>query len=580
MPVYKFRKGNWILAGSSRRGKSISLAPAVGASTDGKSFSGAGVKPGSTVTVLSNGTTAGTATADIYGNWIFTFGVAPAAGTVIGWEGVISSQNVQAPATPPALGTLALSGTSYIEGDAAGTVIGNITNKTAGSTLTISPNNGRVTFNAGQTALVVGISASNPGSTNYTLTETLGAANNSPKTKSVTVTVNVLLQALNARFVAEGDSITAGSNGPTWIWAFIARTKGRYFLPYQYNQGTGGQTAAQMATQVAAITALSPKVVSLLAGTNDITGTSDTPAQIYGNLKTCWKAYIDGGTKHVIAIKVLPRSDTTWNALSAARKADRGTLNGLIASYATDPELASYASRIHVIDLESTIVPATDMGDQLHPNWLGAIKLGNAIGDAANTLMQQLATLNDLYLDSSNLLIGAGRNPALTGTTGTKSGTTVPTGSVADTWTASENGAMTVNAVKTTLNGAAAQQLQVSGTSNLAGRIVNLQNTATYAGVAGDQVEACIDFTLAAGHAGIRAINLSCDTALTPSSTATVLLDGAGALSGTLRTPITAPLAGTDTSTSFQAYLTFNVGAVAADITWGRPYVRKVPNGQ
>jgi hypothetical protein len=57
-------------------------------------------------------------------------------------------------------------------------------------------------------------------------------------------------------------------------------------------------------------------------------------------------------------------------------------------------------------------------------------------------------------------------------------------------------------------------------------------------------------------------------------------MDGAGALSGTLRTPITAPLAGTDASTSFQAYLTFAAGAVAADVTFGRPYVRKVPAGQ
>lgn len=500
MALVKFRKGQWTLVKSKRAIKIPAEFALPGAatlssatpSTDGRTYSGSGVKPLSTVIVYSNGSQAGTTTADASGNWSFSFPTMPAAGAVIGYDGVSAGPTALAPIVPDHLQTF----------------------------------------------------------------------------------------DLNARFVAEGDSITAGSNGPTWLWSFIARTRGRYFLPNGYNQGTGGQTAAQMATQIAAINALSPDVVALKAGTNDLTGTSDTPAQIYANLKTCWKGYIDGGAKHVIAIKVLPRSDTTWNALSAARKADRVTLNALIGAYASDPELENYKNRIHVLDLESVIVPATDMDDQLHPNWLGAIKLGNAIGDAANLLMQQATTLNDLFLDSSNMLVGVSKNPALNGTTGSKSGTLAPTGEVADVWILEENGGIAVNAVKTTMNGANAQRLQISGTSNAAGRIVNFRNTATYSGIAGDQVEACIDFSLAAGHAAVRSITLSCDTAITPSATATVLLDGAGALSGTLRTPITAPLAGTDTSTGIQAYLTFGgPGAVAADITWGRPYLRKVPAG-
>lgn len=496
MAIVKFRKGQWTLMKSKRDivlpgggGGGLSLSAAT-PSADGRTYSGSGVKPLSTITVYSGGSQVGTTTADGSGHWSFTFASQPAQGAVVGYDAVFAAPTLAVPFVPPEL----------------------------------------IKFD------------------------------------------------LNARFVAEGDSITAGSNGPTWIWAFIARTRGRFFLPYNYNQGTGGQTAAQMATQISQVTALSPKLVSLLAGTNDLAGTSDTPAQIYANLKTCWKGYIDGGAQHVIAIKVLPRTDATWTGLSTARQADRAALNTLIAGYASDPELASYKSRIHVLDLESVLVPATDMLDQLHPNWLGAIKLGNGIGDLANTLMQQAVTLNDLYADSSNLLIGAARNPLLTGITGTKSGTLAPTGDVADTWTLSDNGGITAVGSKVTLNGAAAQRILISGTSNAAGRLINFQNTAAYSGVAGDQVEACIDFALAAGHVNLRSLSLSCDTALTPSSTATLTMDGAGAISGTLRTPITAPLAGADSSTSFQAYATFGAaGAVGADITWGRPYVRKVP---
>jgi hypothetical protein len=575
----KFRKGQWRSAGSRKPILQV-LEPAMPGSLDNKTWVGFGVKPGSTVTVYKDGTSAGTATADSSGNWSYAFASAPAGGAVITWAGVVDSKVSVVPRTPVALGSLTLSASTFAETAAPGTVIGNIVGKTSGSILTISPSDGRVTFNADQSALVVGISASEPGTVNYTISETNALGTNSPKSSVVAVTTTVALQALNARFVAEGDSITAGSNGPTWLWQFINKTRGRFFLPYGYNKATGGETAAAMAGQTATVVGLSPMLVSLLAGTNDLTGSADTPAVIYNNLKTCWKAYIDGGAKHVIAIKVLPRSDATWNALSAARKADRIALNDLIGSFATDPDLAAYKSKIHVVDLESTIVPATDMGDFLHPNWLGAIKLGDGIAAVANTLMQQTATLNDLYLDASNLLVGVGRNPALTGTTGTKSGTTAPTGEVADSWTLTENGAMTIVASKTTQNGAAAQKIVVSGTSNAAGRLVNFQNTAAYSGAAGDQVEACIDFTLAAGHTGLRALSLSCDTALSPSSTAAVVMDGAGALSGTLRTPINTPLAGTDTSTSFQAYLTFAAGAVAADVTFGRPYVRKVPAGQ
>ncbi|ARQ95357.1 hypothetical protein [Bradyrhizobium phage BDU-MI-1] len=385
-----------------------------------------------------------------------------------------------------------------------------------------------------------------------------------------------VIELLNARFVAEGDSITAGSNGPSWTWAFVSRTRGRFFLPTGYNQGTGGQTAAQMKTQIAAVTALSPKVVSLLAGTNDLSGTSNTPATIYADLKACWKGYIDGGADYVIAIKVLPRNDTAWNALSAARRNDRVILNGLIANLATDPELAGYASKIRIVDLESGINPETDMGDKLHPNWVGAIKLGNAIGDVANTLIVS-ATLNDLYLDSSNMLLAA-KNPALNGTAGSRTGA-LNTGQVADGWKLDENGGMTVVASKTALNGANAQRVQVSGTNSTANRIVNFNAVVSGLTTAiGDKFEACVDFSLAAGATNLRNIVVNHSTASTPNGgNQTVTMDGAGAVSGTLRTTVSAPLGATVTTITLQCLMQFDAGTVAADITWGRPYLRKVP---
>ncbi|WP_065755225.1 SGNH/GDSL hydrolase family protein [Bradyrhizobium paxllaeri] len=389
---------------------------------------------------------------------------------------------------------------------------------------------------------------------------------------------------LSARWIAEGDSITAGSSGPQWSWQAIVATRGRLFNPQNWNQAVGGQTAAQMATQIAATMAPLPKLVTFLAGTNDLAGSSDTPATIYANILACVKGYLDGGASYVVVSRVLPRNDATWLALSTARRNDLPILNGLIAGLPTDPVLlaAGYAGRVKLAtDLTSTFNPATDCVDSLHPNWLGAIKLGNAFADAINACVDQTATLTDLYLDASNLLVGTAKNPALTGTTGALNGTTTPTGVAANAWTLTDNDTMNVVGSKSALNGAEAQRVVVSGNVGTAGRLVNFQiPTVAYSGVAGDMVEASIDFSLAAGYQNLRSFYMACDTASSPNQTTTFLMDGAGAISGTMRTAITTPLAGADTATAIQNVLTFAAGAVAADITFSRPYLRKVPAGQ
>src|SRR5206468_12254676 len=111
---------------------------------------------------------------------------------------------------------------------------------------------------------------------------------------------------------------------------------------------------------------------------------------------------------YVIVSRVLPRNDATWLGLSAARRADLPILNGLIANLPTDPVLlaAGYAGRVKLAtDISDTFIPATDCLDNLHPNYLGAIKLGNAFADAMLTCIDQTSVLTDLYLDASNLLV-------------------------------------------------------------------------------------------------------------------------------------------------------------------------------
>lgn len=84
---------------------------------------------------------------------------------------------------------LTLSASTFAPNAAAGTVIGTISGKTAGSVLSLSPNDGRVAFNSDQSALVVGLTASAAGTLNYTLAETLATATNSPNKTAESITV-------------------------------------------------------------------------------------------------------------------------------------------------------------------------------------------------------------------------------------------------------------------------------------------------------------------------------------------------------------------------------------------------------
>jgi len=230
--------------------------------------------------------------------------------------------------------------------------------------------------------------------------------------------------------------------------------------------------------------------------------------------------------------------------------------------------------------IESTFNPTTDCVDGLHPNYLGAVLLGNSFATAMNQCLPS-GTFTAGYLNADNIL---GANASLTGTGG--SGTSFSTGSVTGTfptgWQVQENGGMTVVCTETTLNGFAALNIVVSGTNSTNGSVVNFVASANVTGNIGDSFEAAADFSLASGYANLRgqSITIGNQGQTTNTSTQAVNLDGAGAMSGTLRTAEVATLTSTITSINTQLLLTFAAGTVSANITWARPYARKIPTGQ
>ena len=189
---------------------------------------------------------------------------------------------------------------------------------------------------------------------------------------------------VNPWLVVEGDSITAQSSIPSWIPYAVqtATTYGNYYEePNGFNQAVIGELASQMVGEVNSVNAEHGDVVVLLAGTNDLAFSSQTPKQIYNNLRTMWMSYLDHGADDVVAVDVLPGNDQYWNSRDENNQL---ALNKLINNFASDPILAGYASRIRVVG-NIGFNPNVDTVDHLHPNALGASLIGNAIGNVLGT---------------------------------------------------------------------------------------------------------------------------------------------------------------------------------------------------
>jgi lysophospholipase L1-like esterase len=387
------------------------------------------------------------------------------------------------------------------------------------------------------------------------------------------------LLPLHSRVCFEGDSITKGSNGPTFIEFALMRSLGRYYAPIGYNRAVGGETLAQMSTttETGQVAATNPKVVVLLGGTNDLGGSGDSVSTIFGNLRTCIAAYKAAGAQ-VVNLCVLPRVDPLWLGMPQ-RETDRRALNALIRAQ-TD---------VIVVDLESTFDPDTmtitnsaqDTG--LHPNYLGAITIGNAVGDALNTLIVADTPINHSF-ESQNLML-AMDNPQLTGTAGGLSNNT--TGVIATDWVLdiTANSGLTVVGSKTTLNGQEAQMIVVSGTNALASPAsVNLRNIINFTGSAiGDLYDCWWDFALSGTqNLGLIAATAGTTVAMPISSIPqNTLIPDDTELSGVIRIPSVAALAAQVTSINSQVVLTFGAGAeCAAQIVLASPYLAKVPAGQ
>lgn len=173
------------------------------------------------------------------------------------------------------------------------------------------------------------------------------------------------------RVVFFGDSITDRWSMPGYGGFFPGR-------PY-INRGIGGQTTGQMLLRFRAdVIALRPRVVVILAGTNDLAGNAGpvTPAQLLDNLKTIAELARVHGIRVVLA-SILPVADDKKDAAGKPliRSANKPVallrdLNRQIREYAAANGHVFVDYFAATASPEGALLPPLN-DDGLHPNARG-----------------------------------------------------------------------------------------------------------------------------------------------------------------------------------------------------------------
>lgn len=202
-------------------------------------------------------------------------------------------------------------------------------------------------------------------------------------------------------FIALGDSIStsyemgAGGAGYGAAWPHMACALSGQRLAYRGNAGVAGNNSTQILARVSAVVALKPRVVTILAGTNDLTQ-SVTFATWSANIKAIVAALRAAGIRPVLCT-IPPRGNTTY--LTNQLKWNRW-----LRAYAM-------ANGLDLLDFFSLLVNPTtgmfasgyDSGDALHPSQAAHIAMANYV--IANLPTGPYSPiLANLSVDPGNLL--------------------------------------------------------------------------------------------------------------------------------------------------------------------------------
>lgn len=169
--------------------------------------------------------------------------------------------------------------------------------------------------------------------------------------------------ACEDRVVFMGNSITQG-----WIESVPSFFEGRPYI----NRGIGGQTTPQMLLRFRQdVINLHPKVVVILAGTNDIAGNTgpSTLDMIEDNIRSMTEI-ARANNIEVVLCSVLPAYEYQWRPEIKDVAEKIVELNKRIKKYAEESGLV-YCDYFSAMADERNGLPPTLSGDEVHPNLEG-----------------------------------------------------------------------------------------------------------------------------------------------------------------------------------------------------------------
>lgn len=192
-----------------------------------------------------------------------------------------------------------------------------------------------------------------------------------------------LLASEENRVVLMGDSITEG-----WNWTSPDFLKETGYI----NRGIGGQTTPQMLVRFRVdVIDLQPRIVVILAGTNDLAGNTGyaSIASILGNIKSMAEIASHNGIEVILA-SVLPAIDYPWKpGLEPAPKIIE--LNEKLKIYAQKNNFIYLDYYSALVDGEGGLkVPDyTSANDLVHPNKSGYTVMEALLRDSVQGVLRK-----------------------------------------------------------------------------------------------------------------------------------------------------------------------------------------------
>ncbi len=214
------------------------------------------------------------------------------------------------------------------------------------------------------------------------------------------IDVNQMLMHLDwpnmAHYDAQNKLVDLENNSGRVVFMGNSITQGwEQFMPKMFdnhtyiNRGIGGQTTPQMLLRFRQdVIALQPKIVVILAGTNDIAG--NTPLKdletVAGHIFSMAELAHAQGIK-VILCSVIPAADYPWRSGNSPEK-KIPKLNSIIQDYCSKNNFYYLDYFSAMTDGENGLIKSYGY-DGVHPNEKGYLVMTKAVEKAINYLLYQ-----------------------------------------------------------------------------------------------------------------------------------------------------------------------------------------------